>query len=56
MTDPNDSAFRKAPSARAPFRGLPTSDVILEISKIIDKVDALRDELVELKEKERRRI
>lgn len=56
MTDPNDSAFRKAPSARAPFRGLPTSDVILEINKIIDKVDALRDELVELKEKERRRI
>lgn len=56
MTDPNDSAFRKAPSARAPFRGLPTSDVILEINKIIDRVDEIREDLVQLRENQRRAL
>jgi len=56
MTDGSIPEYRRAPSARAIGSVHPPSDIIIEINRLIDMVDHVRDELVELRERERRRL
>jgi len=48
--------YRRVPSARAIGSVRPPADIVIEINRLIDMVDHVRDELVELRERERRRL